>query len=351
MWRYAAARRTDTRRDWLLYTVAAGAGLYGHYYFVLLIVALGVLDLLERGSVPQRVGRLLRRQAPIALVILPLVPLLIGDVISQRAWPVQEQALDLHALAYTFLTYVAGFSLGPSLRELHTLPAHAAVRAVLPWAVALGGAAAYLLAVGLRDAERRRTWLALAIVCGVPLLVCGVLGAVLDLAYRSRYVAWGAVPFLLLLTLGASADRRRWAAGLALGVLLAGSIVAIVSRHAVGRYWNEDARGAAAALERQAGPDSPIFVVSGYMAGPLGRYLDRRGPVRGFSRAETVQSPDPALSEIRRTVGPGRTFWLVYSRPFDGDPGGRLRRELESLAGLRLRNSLPGIELYEGTGW
>jgi uncharacterized membrane protein len=351
LWRYAVARRTGARRDWLLYTLVAGAGLYAHYYFVLLLVALLVLDLLQPGSLPLRLGRLVRRQALIALVILPLVPLLIGDVVAQQAWPVLERSLDLHALAYTFLTYIAGFSLGPSLRELHTLAPHAAVRAVLPWAVALGTAAAYLLVAGLRDTEHRRIWMALAIVTAVPLLVCGMLGAALDLAYRSRYMAWGAVPILLLLAMGASADRRRWTAGIALGVVLAGSTVAIVNRHAVGRYWNEDARGAAAEIEGRVAPDSPIFVVSGYMAGPLGRYLDPPWVMRPFSRAETVESPDPALREIKRMVGPGQTFWLVYSRPFDGDPGGRLRQALESLAGLRLRDSVPGVELYEGTGW
>ncbi len=351
MWRYAVARRTGSGRDWLVYAVAAGVGLYGHYYFGLLILALASLDILEPGPVGVRLSRLARRQGPIALVILPLVPLLIGDVVAQQAWPVQERSLDLHALAYTFLTFVAGFSLGPSLRELHTLPAHAAVRAILPWATALGLAAAYLLVAGLRDPDRRRLWLSLAIVTAVPLLACGVLGAVLDLAYRSRYVAWGAVPVLLLLALGASVDRRRWAAGVALGVLLAGSIAAIVNRQVVGRYWNEDARGAAGRIERLVGPESAIFVVSGYMAGPLARYLDRRWPLRPFSRAETVESPDPALADIKRMVAPGQSFWLVYSRPFDGDPAGRLRQALESLAGLRLRDSVPGIELYEGTGW
>ena len=57
------------------------------------------------------------------------------------------------------------------------------------------------------------------------------------------------------------------------------------------------------------------------------------------------------MADIKRMVAPGQTFWLVYSRPFDGDPGGRLREALKSVAGLRLRDSVPGVELYEGTGW
>jgi hypothetical protein len=351
LWRYAVARRTGTGRDWLLYALAGAAGLYAHYYFGLLLLALATLDLLEPGDPLSRLRRAVRRQAPIALLILPLVPLLVADVIAQQAFPIPERPLDLHALAYTFFTYLAGFTLGPSLRELHTIRPAVAVREVLPWAVPLGLAAVWLLAAGLRDASQRRVWLALAIVTAIPLLVCGALGALLGFSYRSRYVAWGAVPVLLLLALGAVAGRRRRVSIVAVVVLLAGSGIAILNRHTVGRYWNEDARGAAREVERLAPPGTPVFVVSGYMAGPLRRYLDERWPLRAFSRAETVASPEPALVEIRRTVGAERRFWLVYSRPFDGDPEGRLRQALTSVAGLRLRSSVPGIELYEGAGW
>lgn len=347
-WRYAVARRTGRRRDWLLYASAAGVGLFVHYYFALAILGLVAIDLLEPAE-SGRVRKTVARHGPIALAVLAVLPLLIADVRAQAEVAVQHHSFDLVALCYTLFTYLAGFSLGPSLRELHTLPTRQAIHEVLPWAVLLGLAAGYLLISGLRNAERRRTVLGLAVLVGIPVLACGVLSATLGLTYRPRYVAWGAVPVLLLLAIG-TVSAGRWAA-VALALLVGTSIVAQTNRHTIGRYMNEDARGLAREIERLVQPGAPVFVVSGYMAAPLSHYLREGWSLHPFALAETAPSPDPAVDKITRSVRPGRPFWLVYSRPFDGDPRGRFRDELIAVAGLRLRGTVPGMELYEGVGW
>ncbi len=347
-WRYAVARRTEQPRDWLLYALAGAFGLCIHYYFALFIAGLVAIDLLEPG-VPGRVRRTVRRHWPVALAGLALLPLLIPDIQAQASFAMLERPLDLSALFYTLFTWLAGFSLGPSLRELHTISSREAIREVLWWAVPIGLAAGYLLLRGLRDPAQRRTWLALALVAGLPLLICAVLGGVLGLSYRPRYVAWGAVPVLLLLATGAMRAGR--GGMVAVGMLAAISLVAHVNRHTGERYINEDARGLAREIERQVEPGEPVFVVSGYMGEPLEHYLNPRWPLHPFGLAETTPNPAPALGEMRRAVEPGRRFWLVYSRAFDGDPRGRILDSLSTAAGLRVRSAVPGMELYEGRGW
>jgi hypothetical protein len=166
-----------------------------------------------------------------------------------------------------------------------------------------------------------------------------------------RYVFWALAPLVVLLAHGLAAARGRWHAWLAFGVLAAVSAVSLVNRTVLPRYQNEDARSAAQQLEVLTAPDDQIFVISGYMADPVGYYLNGRRTLQPLYSPETVAAPDSGLRRIRASVMPGHRFWLVYSRPFHGDPGGRIREQLSEHAALELRVSLAGVELFEGRGW
>jgi Dolichyl-phosphate-mannose-protein mannosyltransferase len=350
LWRYEVARHSDRPADWLWYGVATVAGFYTHYYFALLPASLAIAEAVRPGRWA-RLWRFVQVHAAAAIFVAPVLLLLRGDLAVQLNWPESGRSLDLHALAYTLFSFLAGYSVGPSLRELHTARPMDAVRQVLPWAVLAGSAAAYLGYLSLRQASSHREWRRLLWLVVLPFPLCWVLGEALDLGYKVRFVLWCLAPLLVLLAFGLAADRRRWPGWTAFGVLAAVSLVALVNRANDIRYRNEDARGAARRIEVLAGTSDPVFVVSGYMAAPLDYYLQDRRILRPLFSDETVASPEPALRKIRDSVVPGKKFWLVYSRPFDGDPQGRLRNQLRAEAGLRLRTEVAGMELYEGTGW
>jgi mannosyltransferase len=350
IWRYEVARRTDRPRDWLWYGVAVVAGWYTHYYFAFVLLGLAVADAVAPDG-PRRWRRWIQVHAGVGVLVLPLWSLLQSDLQAQAEWIATNRALDLPALAYTFFTYLAGFSLGPSLRELHTIRPLDAVREVLPWAVPVGLATAYLLIRGWSEPTQRPAWYRLATQIATTLVACGVASAAMELGYRIRYVVWCAGPLLILLALGAAGARRRWAALAAFGVLTFVSAVAIANRHAVGRYMNEDARGAARLVERLSDASSPFFVISGYMANPVEYYLDASRTLTPLWYGHTNVSPGTGLGTIRRTTGSGKTFWLLYSRPFDGDPHGRILDDLERHAQLRLVAEVPGFQMYRGVGW
>jgi hypothetical protein len=284
------------------------------------------------------------------MLALPLWFLLQSDLQAQAEWIATKRVLDLPALAYTLFTFLAGFSLGPSLRELHTIGPLDAVRDVLPWAVPVGLAAGYLLIRGWTEPRQRPACYRLLALIATTLVACGVASAAMELGYRVRYVVWCAGPLLILVALGV-AEARRWVALAAFGVLAFVSTVAVANRHTVGRYMNEDARGAARLVERMSDASTPVFVISGYMANPVEYYLDASRTLSPLWYAQTNLSPGTGLGTIRRTTGFGRTFWLLYSRPFDGDPHGRILDDLEHLAHLRLMAEVPGFQMYRGVGW
>ena len=350
LWRYEVARSTDRTADWVWYAAAMIAGLYTHYYFAFVILAIAVAELVPARR-PSRIRRWLQVHVATIPFVLPLLLLMGNDLKAQVEWIATERSLDLSTLGYTLFTYLSGFSLGPSLRELHTARLQEAVRHALPWVLPAALATAYLLLEGWRWKEGRSAWYRVATWMAVTILAAGAMSAAFDLGYRVRYVAWCAGLLVILLAMGVVGGRRRWATGTALGIIVLVSLAATLNRHTVGRYMNEDARGAARMIASLPETGAPVFVVSGYMAGPIDYYLRGARRLTPLSNAETRVSPDPALEIIRETVGAGKTFWFLYSRPFDGDPQGRLYQALERQARLQLTGEVPGIRFYRGTGW
>ena len=350
LWRFEVARRSDRAIDWVWYGTACLAGLYTHYYFAFVVLGLTVAELVLPGR-RGRFRRWVQVHAAVAPFAIPLLLLLRSDLQAQVEWVATERPLNLGTLGYTLFTYVAGFSLGPSLRELHTARLLDVVREAIPWVLPTALATAVLVVQAWRSPERREAWYRVVTWMAVTILGSGMMSAAFDLGYRVRYVAWCAAPLLILLAMGISETRQRWVTGLALGIIALFSSVAIVNRHTVGRYMNEDARAAARLIERLPDSGAPVFVVSGYMASPIGYYLRDDRQITPLSNAETIRSPDPALAIIHRSVGEGNPFWFVYSRPFDGDPRGLLYQELKRRAQLQFSEEVPGIRFYRGTGW
>lgn len=350
IWLFFQARSSDSPRDWTWFGAASVLGLYTHYYFSLLLLALVLTVPLEE---PDRhsIKRMVLTYTALALLAVPWAWLACQDLRVQVSQPDLLPTLDLGSLAYTFVTFLGGYSVGPSLRELHDADAAHAALEVLPWAAPLGLASFYLGYRALTDRNQWRSALRLILISAVPLALCGMLGTLLAVGYRVRYVSWGAAPFLALLSLGVVRGWGRWATVTATGVLAVLSLVSIFRRQSEPRYMNEDSRAAAQWLTSNADQSGPVFVTAGYMVGPVGYYLGRSRELKALPAVTTPTNLDPALRMIREKTGVGKPFWLVYSRPFHGDPKEILLLDLQKRAQLSLRANLPGIELYQGQGF
>jgi 4-amino-4-deoxy-L-arabinose transferase-like glycosyltransferase len=349
-WLFFRAIETNRPRDWLLYGLGAGAGMYSHYYFPHVIAGLLVAVLFERDS-RRPIGRLTLVHGAIALAAIPWLMLLGPDLQLQSGYTPLSQPLDIKSLGYTLVTLLFGFSVGPSVRDLHTSRAGRTLLEAAPWGVAALAVCAAAVRSLWATPSTHRWALRLGVVLVLPIAACGVAATVLDLGYRVRYVAWGATILLLLIALAVAQGRRlttTWAAAALLVVL---SAVSLVNRNTEGRYMNEDAKGAAAYLAATLPASSRIFVTSGYMATPMRHYLGPAWTVRALPPAPAKGTPAQALGAIQGTVPAGEPFWLLYSRPWDDDPGGRVKEELQTRAGLARKREWAGMELYEGKGW
>ena len=93
----------------------------------------------------------------------------------------------------------------------------------------------------------------------------------------------------------------------------------------------------------------PVFVISFYMASPVRYYLGDGWDVQYLPDVQ-AQGDDvtESLGPIDRGVPKGAGYWLVYSRPFHGDPKGTLKAHLTRRDHLKLEATFAGIELYRG---
>jgi len=299
--------RVRRLRDWLLWALALGGG-----------VLLALPWLLEAAGIWE-VGRVVPGAAT-------------GEALRGAT------TFDAWALPFTGYALFYGFSLGPSLTELHGTDALAAVRAQAP-VLALGAlvaAAAVLPAV--RVLGRRRWFVVLWIV--VPL------GAVVLLAVRNvkpynvRY-ATAAFPWLLALAAAgvtAYGGRSRALVGVALCLLFGASLVGYYRDD---RYAKEDLRGAIAAIDPTSAPGRPVLVTT---VGPVARYYLRgRAPVLGCWDEPPVADAAMADGLVARQLAGQDSAWVIWARSWFVDPQRHLPGALARAGTLERIHEGPGV--------
>jgi len=253
---------------------------------------------------------------------------------STFSWP---------AIPFTFYVFSVGYTLGPSLRELHAdsslhaLVPHLSV--VLPAALLFGG-----LAVGGVLALRRRPFAlaALLLSIAVPLAFVTYFAVMNFKTFNPRYVSVGWPAWIVLMAAGFAAWPRP--ARLAAGILGAGlCALSLVHHYGDPEYAKEDFRSACRDLAARIAPGDSLVAAGNHS--PMDYYWRDRLPHHrvywlGYARDERM-----ATTFERDRNRSGGATWVVVSRPQDLDPGGRFERWL--VATYRpVVWSYPGVRIY-----
>ncbi len=244
------------------------------------------------------------------------------------------------AIPFALFALVNGFTLGPSLAELHGAAPWAAVSAELP-AILMGAvpvAVALLLAVRRLDRGR---W-AMLLWIAVPLAFAVLLAIRNIKPFNVRYVA-AAQPWLLVLAAaGVGALRGRAQATLA-AVLLGVSLWSTGAYFLDDRYAKEDIRGAVAAMHEHGGADLPVLAPG---VGPVVRYYrEDGGEVLGCWDEAVVTGRDTARDLVGRQLGRYDEAWVLSARAWHVDPSGHLPAALAEVGVMERVFTGPGVTL------
>ena len=246
------------------------------------------------------------------------------------------------AWAYTLQTFFYGYSLGPSLRELHQPDRIAVLRSA--WPILFLGAVpvGVGLLAGLIRLDRKRASLLVWII--VPVLILTFLALRNVKPWNPRYVAM-ALPWILALTAFGLAGLPRRAA-LAATVLL----TCLTLWSLGGYYWNEryfkaDVRAAAVYLEKANNEGDPVLAP--VITSVFRYYYRGSGEVLGTYGHAALQGTREAGAFCERILAGRKRCWLVLAREWYFDPGDHLLTAMSRRGHLRLVTTAAGVRVYD----
>lgn len=323
------------------------SNLSGLFLWAAMAVAMAVVDRPQQGR-----DRLLVALAfgGVLLVTMPWVLQATGIWAVDRMVPGAatgdalrgETTFSAAALPYTLLTFFYGYSLGPSLAELHRPDRMALVTAAAPLLVVAGLAVGMALAGGLgRKPDRVRARLLVWILVPVVVLVALALRNVKP--WNPRYVSV-VLPLVLLLAARGLVRLPRAAGALAATVLLALTVWSLGAGRADPRYARENVREAVAVVEAAAAPGDAVLVP--VVTGVYDFYDDGRLPLLDAYGRAPLAGPAEADAYCAEVLAGRSRCWVVLAREWYFDPRGELPGALSRLGTLRLVAQPAGTRIY-----
>ena len=251
-------------------------------------------------------------------------------------------------LPYTLYTFWYGFSLGPSLRELHVVDR---LTVIGPWLPLLAWAAIPLVLglVGVLRRWRRRTTL-LVVWTVVPWVILALLAMRNIKPWNARYVAMTLPWILLLIAQGTVLLPRKL--GVASAVVLCSlMLVSVFGYHGLERYAKADVRGAAALVATRGAAsgatDQPVLVPS---VTDVYRYYDRTtSDVIASWRVPPLRDAGAADRFVATHLEGRDRAWVVLAREWFLDPRGLLLPALGRAGRIKDETCLTGVRVFHWT--
>jgi mannosyltransferase len=250
-------------------------------------------------------------------------------------------------IPFAFYVFSVGYTMGPSLRDLH---GGASLSTLLPFAPGILASAVTfgMLAIvgflalgeGRGPGGRPRRALLLAVLL-VPMAIVAWFALSNFKVFNPRYVATGAPAWFCLVAAGYAALARPAKRIAAAAVLLLFAVSLL--HHAFGaRYAKDDFKRATRALDEVVAPQD-VLIAAGNFA-PLEYYWRDRDPVPvvywvGYARDERMEP------RFRALLNPAGPTWLVVSRPHELDPEGRFEAWIRRRWGNPV-GEFPGVRVY-----
>ncbi len=318
------------------FTVSTLAGLYSHQLAVFLMLVQGLYLLIFYRKYK---AQYLRWACAFAGVVILYSPWIIHMATLTGTKAGVLKTVDYKAILYTIYTYCAGYSIGPSLIELHF---NQSLSVIKPYVLVIGPLMitySTLFMIGCWSLKRDRPGLTILLLLFlIPIAGAFMLNKVMpSVTYNVRYTATAFFAFLLFIAKGVE-----WLAGLKSN--MTGKILAFIAIAAITgfstysyanyqfdkKYHKEDTRGAAAYVKENATEDDVALCIYHYKI--FNRY-SKRNP-RCLTMPAQARNNKPLIDRLMREAVKGRKrFWLVLIRDWPshlGNVGDDVKEWLEA---------------------
>jgi uncharacterized membrane protein len=346
-------------RTWVGLGVCLTLAALSSFAAVLLFVALAVVALSRRPFDPRFVLAGAATLAGACLVFVPWFVDWFTRLDAQRLFVSAPSPMGVtlreasgfspFGIPYALWTFVFGYSLGPTLLDLHLDRSVASLTKHAPTLV-LGGAAITIAgAFGLRAAVQRGRGAWVVGIIGIPLLLAVVLALREVKTFHPRYLV-GFFP-VLVAVLAAGWTRPGWATKASGVVALALAVLSLGNLYFDPDYSKDDSRAAAELLLQEERPGDSVVVI--YSFRPFEHYF--ADTADGAARLLHVhkrflRTDDQMRVHVADARKGGDRVWLVLSRWWDVAPEDRIVGIFEETLDEKQRWEFQGVKvlLFEG---
>jgi len=336
------------RPNWGVFTAFVASlvlALYTHVYVVFLFPVIAVYLIWNRRTICTRsawnvvLGLIMAGAA-----YLPWVWVVFMSAMHRAGF---YKPISVLSIPYAFYAFSVGYSLGPSVAELHrsiravSIPQQQfgliTVTSFVFGITLLSG----LVGVGRCRPGRDRF---LLLVFGLPLLLPVLITLTSRIDFNVRYAAISFPAYLLLLAIGLVSLRGIWLRAVLGGgiVLLMG--VSLLNYYTDQRYSKEDARAAVQWIKSRSTPQDRVLVIgvnaafNYYQRPSVGsEWLD-------FREAERLAATEATLAQWSHE---GQRLWFVTGRSWEDDPLDLALPTIRKYFDLVDEKSLPGLRVLE----
>jgi mannosyltransferase len=313
------ATRTGALRDWAGFVCCTAGTVLTHTIGPLfLMVAWGWALLSSRRGALLR--PLLLSSIAVGLIAAPFALVIAGAVAHATGTHSPDRPLTGLEIPYTLLTYLVGYSFGPSTREIQNLGPVTALRLhSLESGLSAAVMAGLLFLMLSRRAPGR---MPLLMLCIVPIVAMLLGSATSGKAYQARYALAGLVGFCGLAAGGLHRLSTRFRAPVTAAVLTL-CVWADAQWYFTPRYWKDDSRAVVAWLAELVPEGSTVLTAPDYVTGVLSYYAHlQAAPVHVvgvdaaawdsvtpaallMTRLHHVPDPQSLRERFRELAGPG----------------------------------------------
>lgn len=271
-----------------------------------------------------------------------------------RIMMIQEESglgrsFELSYLPYVMWAFSTGFSLGPTLLELHLTDKMNYVIEYLPMIVPILVYISGLVLFGAKKLfQKNRThFLVLCLFFLLPLMFMSFAAIVISRPFNVRHIIPSLLPFLVFVALGIQNLNKRPLQFLGVGIFIVISVFSLKNYYFEDRYHREDYRGASQFLTAHSTQGDLIICMVPYTRTGLLYYLssDNKLALVGYPKNTAFVDPTQIPEDLLKIIATRDRFWVLYSRVFAADPRGHLKSYLETSFSPSNEFHSTGVEL------
>jgi uncharacterized membrane protein len=349
---FVKAVEENSHRYWFWYVFSTAASLYSNPSAVFLLFSQWIFLIITRKTNPAVIKRFLAYQSLVFVAVTPWLVGIITKLASSPAWvglsnvgrPNYSGNFPLAAIGYIPFTFSVGYSVGPSISELHE---SLALNQLVPHALLL----APLLLVfgatftnGLRFLRRHgQKFLLLILLLIVPIISVITLSMVSKMPLNVRYTMTAFPSFILLVGSGIAGFEDKRTKIVVLALIVLASAYSLYNYYFNDKYAKEDSRSVASYIMTKSQAGDVILVTSSRE--PLNYYYKGNLTVTGLYATETASKEKMNEAIRRKTAGHSRV-WLVLFRTWEIGSGDSVREYFDGNHSLADERAFSGVRVF-----